>query len=60
MARIAERIGGGVQIEAIRKANVTPKYDKSVTWSEDAIARVVERYGPDFDMLGYSRRPEDR
>lgn len=58
MQKIAERIGPDVSFNTERKANVTPKYRKDVEWSEAAIAKVVNRYSDDFELLGYPKRPE--
>lgn len=58
MAHIAAQIGGDVRLDTARKANVTPHYSREVRWSDAAIARVVEHYASDFELLGYPDRPE--
>ena len=58
MNRIAERLGPDVAFRTERRANVTPEYRKDVEWTEAAIAKVVDRYRDDFELLGYPQRPE--
>lgn len=59
MKKIAARIGDDVVFDTERKANVTPAYRKTVDWTPAAIDKVVNRYRDDFELLGYSTRPED-
>lgn len=58
MQKIARRLGEDVAFPTVRKANVTPSYDRSVEWTEATIAKVVDRYRDDFELLGYPTRPE--
>jgi len=59
MEKIAARIGPGIRFDTARRSNVTPSYSREVAWSDEGIARVVERYRRDFDLLGYATRPGD-